>query len=117
MKPEELRIGNWVRNIGGEFKIKSYDLNHFKSLNPQPIPITEQWLLEFGCLRNSRVKIGYIINEYPRLEINDGVLEIMSYCEDGEMPIELPHIKYIHQLQNLYYALTGEELKRKTNEK
>jgi hypothetical protein len=24
--------------------------------------------------------------------------------------IDSPHIKYVHQLQNLYFALTGEEL-------
>lgn len=34
--------------------------------------------------------------------------------DDGENGLEIRlDIRYVHQLQNLYFALTGEELKRK----
>jgi hypothetical protein len=66
----------------------------------QPIPLTEKWLLKFGyteedfetgkiiIVTENNKLIGFIINKY-------------SYS---------PIIKYVHQLQNLYFALTGIEL-------
>lgn len=87
-----------------------------------PIPLTKEWLLKFGF-----EKSGY--NYYFPMKINEklekrflrketydnrwsknekGWLCIGSWEGFNDIPI-----KYVHQLQNLYFALTGEELELK----
>lgn len=67
------------------------------------IPLTEEWLLKFGFkifpwgwVKKSTTDIGLRIS-HPHFHFE----------RDGE---NLQQIKYVHQLQNLYFALTGEEL-------
>jgi hypothetical protein len=65
----------------------------------KPIPITKEWLLKFGfkdALNYFKIKHFRII-----------MLEDRYFFDN----IPLTEIKYIHQLQNLYFALTGKELK------
>lgn len=78
------------------------------------IPLTEEWLLKFGFekfiyepIKGEEEKC----EEYckGKLSIVDwGRGFIMSNSFNFTLRIEL---KYVHQLQNLYFALTGEELK------
>lgn len=96
------------------------------------IPLTEEWLVKFGFTRHCRVKV---LNAYEyTLRIDETNLDIevqqgyqgdnnrfrVNLSVDGEEYAEEPqsinnawlnHIRYVHQLQNLYFALTGEELK------
>ncbi len=95
MKANELRIGNYVYdNLGGVLKIKGISLDSTLS-HIKPIPLTEEWLLKFG-LMSIKTELGFW---------NNGDAIYFSY--GFEKSIEL---KYLHQLQNLYFALTGEEL-------
>jgi len=60
------------------------------------IPLTEEWLLKFNLkLAGTGLSISYGITT----EIYH--FEIMGYCVK---------IDYVHQLQNLYHSLTGNEL-------
>jgi hypothetical protein len=76
----------------------------------KPIPITEEWLTRFGFESGNgrgRSKNFYYHNSSPfRVEMFE---EHILFKEHGN-PRELRAIKYAHQLQNLYFALTGEEL-------
>lgn len=82
-----------------------------------PIAISEAWLLRLGFEKHKDVF---------SLSINDG--GVIEYKKDGDKYIisyEIPsmndpyeigihqmeHIKAVHQLQNLYFSLTGKELK------
>ncbi|MCK5605295.1 hypothetical protein KAR91_25610 [Candidatus Pacearchaeota archaeon] len=72
-----------------------------------PIPLTEEWLIKFGfekiIAHKDKRCIHYIINEIELLaNINgDGIYDLLwGVCE----------IKYVHQLQNLYFCLFGKEL-------
>ena len=73
--------------------------------NINPIPLTEEWLKDLGFVAGNLpvfegyVKIRFMFNSPPL------VLDI----DNHRMPLH--HVKYVHQLQNLYYALTSEELK------
>jgi len=107
MKPEELRIGNWVYMFGStsvcsKVNIKSiefYDLM-------EPIPLTEEWLERFGFEFDGEWW------DY----LNFGINIRQNRCSEslGEFGFNYyPIPKYVHQLQNLYYALTGEELEIK----
>jgi hypothetical protein len=103
MKASELRIGNLVYdNLGGTLKIKGIslesDLSHIK-----PIPLTEEWLLKFGFeWKNFAFRDGTFTVRYQK--------EFYVYLSvEGVRPIQIK-LDYVHQLQNLYFALTGEEL-------
>jgi hypothetical protein len=81
----------------------------------QPIPLTEEWLLKFGFAKTENGWLALdICNDWSYLywERLAGLeLSVNKY------QITMPHIKYVHQLQNLYFALTGEELTDTLNEK
>lgn len=107
MKPTELRIGNWIkRNTQSDgFQI---DHHSFWSCerNPEnykPIYLTEDWLEKFGF------KTDDII--WVKDEIQIGHYKSGFYLCSGTLLRLSKKIKYVHQLQNLYFALTGKELK------
>lgn len=74
-----------------------------------PIPLTEEWLVKFGF-----DKIEWADNEYYRngytVKIEEGYTSVWFQTSEIE-------IKYVHQLQNLIFALTGQELELKQEEK
>lgn len=82
------------------------ELPKFKYYDISPIPITKEWL----------ERLGFETDSY-RQEFKKGVLNLdCEYTDRGEWMVfttkreYVNDVKYIHQLQNLYYALTGEEL-------
>ena len=125
MKSIELRIGNlinypnWnkdgtaalfrIRDIytdndkigltNGVIQLPSTKLDYIN-----PIPLTEEWLLKFG--------FHYTNDEWIVLFwVNGRVIFTIEYT--GKIFIEEKtrvHLKYVHQLQNLYFALTEDEL-------
>ena len=90
----------WIKTIESKIDSKSF---HFK-----PIPITEEWLLKFGFFKYNN---AYVL-EKPNENIMNFKFSIWSdfTYNSSEFPVEL---KYVHQLQNLYFALTGTHLKLK----
>lgn len=117
MKANELRIGNWISSTWSSDKdglwrvqdaqcIMDVDL-HERIYNP--IPLTEEWLLKFGFKGEERF-----------FEINDNAFRVVKYISvpgwgfrigmSNDEFLMLTRIEYVHQLQNLYFALTGEEL-------
>jgi hypothetical protein len=111
MKANEFRIGNIVYVKGEVDELNGIADNDYYSTDYghgvwdddiEPIPLTEGWLLKLGFekLRDNL----FVLNEL--LEFNANVICI----DEGRGLIPLNHIKHIHQLQNLYFALTGEEL-------
>ena len=129
MKAKELRIGNWVNRPSGDVKIIDL-LTHRNEFGfhtelvgnvagnidtLEPIPLTEEWLLRFGFIkRDSNWVIPYTDREgfkyHHSVQFYDGE---WIYSNDGSnagcYTLEAD-ISNVHQLQNLYYALTGEEL-------
>lgn len=65
----------------------------------QPIGLTEDWLIKFGFEMGAhgfdRIKGDFIVT-----------LEYEFYYKN----LRLQEIQYIHQLQNIFFALSGEEL-------
>tara|TARA_R110000796_G_scaffold104011_2_gene213520 strand:- start:2008 stop:2259 length:252 start_codon:yes stop_codon:yes gene_type:complete len=69
-----------------------------------PIPLTEQWLIDFGVL------FGFNhLGSWYEIEMGlDGYH--LRLCTGIGMSKYIGSINYVHQLQNLYFALTGIEL-------
>ena len=127
MDVKELRIGNWIQSeteVFGEKKFRQWqveieDLEYIES-NPEDyfgIPITEDWLLKAGF---NTTPLGYKINIGDKRELtlslcNDkGKGEYYFYVRDNEDFTGFSiRIFYLHQLQNLYFALTNKELEIK----
>lgn len=122
MKANELRIGNWVTYKNGneqstiEFVNFDFIANNAIHINMffEPIPLTEEWLLKFGFEKDSNRPYlwCYDISSIER----EGLIIMWSqnkgsfYFNCSARSIEL---KYVHQLQNLYFVLEGLELKIK----
>ena len=75
----------------------------------KPISITGEWLLKFGFEEVEKTAFRIDVLPYGRITFyTNGMI-----CELGQSrgyKLGEPDIKYVHQLQNLYHALTGEEL-------
>jgi hypothetical protein len=118
---QELRIGNWYTSVKWGIPVEC-ELTDFTQLDYmsdgaykyppideifEPIPLTEEWLLKFG----------FDIYEDPFhyfIDIGNGeipeyfnVWYYDNYYDANECNAKL---YYVHQLQNLYFALTGNEL-------
>jgi hypothetical protein len=127
MKANELHIGGFYKSVkfGVPVRCELSDLYQLEidcdGAEPdeeiigrmfEPIHLTEEWLLKFGFEKKD-VEIGYGINDimveyeldgYSFTQDNTGKWYLLHYNWNTE------HFKYVHQLQNLYFALTGEEL-------
>jgi hypothetical protein len=116
MKAEELRIGNWVAINDNIYQVDVIDYNQVIEIERgivelkyvQPIPLTEEWLLRFGSVID-REDDSYVFKSGFYISVNDKSEAILFFGGN-----ELCEFNYVHQLQNLYYALTGEELKLKS---
>ena len=112
MKANELRIGNivYANNVGthpSNSYLESHTIADGKDIENAmwyfPILLTEEWLLKFGfkrkhfeCDLRQWWYNGFYVSDLNGLYARNVLL------------------KYVHQLQNLYFALTGEELTIKT---
>lgn len=141
MKATEFRIGNTVfynsendnnepvryycTINGADLRIMQDDENYLKS--HEPIPLTLE-LLEYCGFSDKAYKNGYVgIDIKAGGMITDFVLtkpQVLGefqkqFCWEyraGNIPFFLK-LEYLHQLQNLYFALTGEELEINLEEK
>ena len=117
MEAKELRIGNWVYDaaenvcmvtqIGNECLYGFYASvleGALTRLPHKPIPITEEILLKCGF------EGGFLqVTKHTEFHFTNDMLLVMQMFSDSDY--SLKHIKYLHQLQNLYFALTYQELK------
>lgn len=125
IKSNEVRIGNLVQDRNGvvmrvvsihedgpiycDFKGNKEGMWEFKDKYPcYAIPLTEEILLKMGFEKLSEVvwHVEYRI---------DSQYTIIYYKEDKYFKLfntfsSLVKVKYLHELQNLIFALTGEEL-------
>jgi hypothetical protein len=119
MDPKEMRLNNLVLDDIGLVdyvtELDGLQINRFKSEYFHPIPIDGYWLerLGFEKVTNgwpddsfSAYKIGWMGTGYT---YSSGNLFIKTGTTFYRFTKQ--EIKYIHQLQNLYFALTGQELK------
>ena len=115
---KDLRIGNLIKwistntvevvqeiNSCGKYHL----INNVQITDAESIELTEEWLLIFGFERHELDNWFYlkIINDWTRLNINiNGSVCELSISNHGAVI----NVAYVHQLQNLYYALTQTEL-------
>lgn len=118
MKQTELRIGNLVykRFENDEDEITSVGIrdmwdiqaNSTGKFTYNPIPLSPEILIKAGFGMAGIIEIGkdqYLCGDtkgiYLQFESNELLVSEV---------LLMPHIQHVHQLQNLYFALTGKEL-------
>jgi hypothetical protein len=112
MNANELRIGNLI-NCNGKEIILTLELMQLESqghiVKFKPIPLTEEWLLRFGFEKS---RLGYFT-----IFCGSNVMSVYCFEDFSRVQIvtqTVSTINHVHQLQNIYFALTGEELTLKT---
>ena len=125
LNADDLRIGNLVEYENAIFEIDiiarefpslntiAYGVGVVRWIDLKPIPLTEEWLLKFGF---QKLYDNYYLLYVGSLTIN------YYYNYSGStwkfmLEEQLLDIKYVHEVQNLYYSLTKTELtyERPTN--
>jgi len=127
MEAKELRIGNLLMELTSDDVFEVSD-RFFAMLNvnlecSMPIPLTEEWLLKFGFEKNDNFWYDLIYFTDCDITSEDMCISYNLYSgrfsvidadclnEDLKYPVYLTkRIKHVHQLQNIYFVLTGEEL-------
>ena len=121
MKASDLRIGNWVRPSKEHWTYRE-SVNDFQwdesdwyglgectmSLEAiNPIPLTEEWLLKLVFINFKNESELY---QCGFLSIDKDKDEFYYQAIKNHYQERAIRIDYVHQLQNLYFALTNEEL-------
>jgi hypothetical protein len=120
MNAQELRIGNWVRlgksnrwsdKYSGEYVQVTADCFGTSECGAiwiddySPTPLTPEILEMAGFERNESPMGTWSGGDHMIHEHDNGEFTFMPFC--AYCPIR---IEYVHQLQNLIFALTGTEL-------
>lgn len=120
IQANELRIGNWVGNLANSAKVTAIlyagvrllDQNgeYFEKLNP--IPLTPEILEKAGFVKEEGT-IECWTKENPEFSICKTQSGGFMFCVLSFETVQLVQkckMNSLHQLQNLYFALTGTEL-------
>jgi hypothetical protein len=123
MKSNELRIGNLVMYSNGNILFKVIGISEFgidienkvektyiEYDEFEPILLTKEWLLNLGFKKDvdgSFMKNDISIFLDKRFKTN---LFLQENQDNFKWFSYEYKIQYVHQLQNLYFALTGDEL-------
>lgn len=117
---KEYRVGNYIMDYDCDadiFQIEEIKKNEqgnlavyyrngsISSTDPEPIPLTEKWLIDFGFenIMPSQFQLDFGYNFRININVaNDKICWLNNR--------EMPKTKYVHQLQNLCFAVTQKEL-------
>lgn len=116
LQPEDYRINNYVQAKSPEKTIWEtkvrLDRHYFKmfidgKINVKPLPLSEDILKksEFEVLISGRCDLEYLMLDF---KYASDAVRVLLYINGSWRGVT--YINYVHQLQNLYYALTGKEL-------
>lgn len=125
----EIRIGNWFKDFDGKYF--QWDLMHFGMMTlsidadeiiSELIPLTEEILLNCGFEKIEH-EVQYQILICDETETENIKLLILDSCDKegyfadiheiihmGSYTMNISKVKYLHQLQNIYWCLCGKEL-------
>jgi hypothetical protein len=132
MKSNELRLGNLFQEKNSKEIIEVIGLEKSRIIfsgmfldnwQAEPIPLTEEWQKKLGVKIDGfgnflDFKVGekeFRINFYGNKTVSiNSILALTLPREIGPVsvlnfPVDAA-VEYVHQLQNFYFAFTGEEL-------
>jgi len=139
MEANELRIGNLIKysEDGTIFTVGSIEERGFTVQNDEettwieaeefePLQLTEEWHIKFGGIKNGFNNFEYVLPRKNNIDLkmvfsgdyimlrqgegnrHDDIISIWNKDLVGRDP-------YVHEFQNLFFALAGEELNVKSD--
>jgi hypothetical protein len=115
LKASELRIGNYAFRNGILVQVDGRSIMDAEAglVVYDGVPLTEDWLLKFGFQQVGNESKYFVAfqGRYHFVSLSSSRYNYqMGYEKDWL--VQIP-ISPVHQLQNLYHALTGQELELK----
>ena len=127
MKANELRIGNLVNRkyfnsqpnnehwglepveivslFFGKYNVKLKNGGHSVIDYVEQIPLTEEWLIRLGFEKKQKTPALTVFNK-DNFQVRFDPLDKFQFYINGRYL----NLNYVHQLQNLYFARTNNEL-------
>lgn len=118
MEATELRLSNYITDKSGNIiQVESISkegvmvfINEMWIEDLKPIELTEQWLIDFKFSMTT-FHDGVLIWRKEPLEFwTQNELWLNKIYDEDIVIKKTPMVKFVHQLQNLFFALTGKEL-------
>ena len=132
MEANELRIGNYfydrsnkilrldwwehINKLASDMSVNGMKVHPMTEHigNARPIPLTEEWLVKFGFTKDKKhtkccdlkLENDFYLQGIGYGKSNFKYEVILTDSNDNELTL----VKHVHQLQNLYFALTNKEL-------
>lgn len=118
LEVKDLRVTNFIESDGVEMPVAMIGFDAVQLFTTQgnliqarldlikPIELTPDWLDKFGfdCPAHSFIGSIFHLTEWDSCPLNWAVTFNINNA------VIVKKLKYVHELQNLYFALTGEEL-------
>lgn len=117
--PEFEEIGQVSVMGRQEEKYKSFGYVIVKESELRPIPLTPEWITKLGFIGVFHKLTGEHSHLPSNYNLNGFRIDVEYYCGREEVCYyefnlhPITELKYVHQLQNLFFAITGTELKFK----
>ena len=124
MKAKNFRVGNYLQDNKGrickveklgtdwnENGIEAPAIKGALTTNPNaPIELTYDWLINFGFVKvGSNYEKGWLLLHTNK---NTGTIDfLLNEPQTGKYKATV--LEHVHQLQNLFFAITGTEIKLK----
>lgn len=119
---KQFRVGNYYQPTDGSnvdfAEVTAGDIYAWLdrgAIYGKPILLTEEWLIKLGVKRKF-LHIQTLENKILRMDCNSvddialWISEDEDTLEEKDSSFNLKNLRYVHQLQNLYFVLTNEEL-------
>ena len=92
--------------------LRIFGIKHEINQNYQPIEINEEWLMKFGFEKiiDNEFTLRYELKKDPRFDYFFSKHNLKTFGLRFQGSTFFNVVKYVHQLQNFYFALTGREL-------
>lgn len=138
IKPNEIRLGNWYNHKANwsyrnkeeiEYSFEWEDLDwvalsecKLELTDIQPIPLTPEVLEKCGFRESKKQPVHFINLGNPAKQLEllksgeyfyPSIYQAAEVSSENDGTVYVNRIQYLHQLQNLIYALTGQELEYK----
>jgi hypothetical protein len=117
MKLSSIRVSNLINfsELGNQPKSVEANLFHLEIISQgstacSPIPLNEEWLINFGFQRFGNS--AYFFDQYMLDEayLVSGGFDFRQIISSARSLSLKRYVKYVHELQNLYFDLTDKEL-------
>lgn len=109
MEAKDLRMYNYIYKYGDIYEVWEEtfsEMSYERDIKWDPIILTEEWLIKFGFSKDGE----YYSKGYFHYHECGNIFIGNDHVSGGNVDA---NIKYVHQLQNLYFALKGIELQLK----